>query len=77
MFQEPSLFVSNDSFHVKDHFESLHKNIKVFRHPGIIIPQLWSHHEKSVIIDEKVAFMGGLDICFGRWDIPEHSMVDK
>ncbi len=49
-------------------FKNLHKNFKVLRHPGLIIPQLWSHHEKSVIIDENIAFMGGLDICYGRWD---------
>lgn len=48
----------------------------MLRHPGIIIPQLWSHHEKSVIIDEKVAFMGGLDICYGRWDNWKHSIED-
>lgn len=52
------------------------ENFKVLRHPGLIVPQLWSHHEKCCIIDEKVAFMGGLDICYGRWDNHEHSVVD-
>ena len=28
----------------------------------------WSHHEKLVLIDNEIAFMGGLDLCFGRWD---------
>lgn len=23
-----------------------------------------------------VAFVGGIDLCFGRWDTPEHSLVD-
>ncbi len=44
VFQEPSLFVNNDSYHVFDLFENLHKNFKVIRHPSLIIPQLWSHH---------------------------------
>jgi phospholipase D1/2 len=44
------------------------------RHP--IIPQFWSHHEKSVIIDQAVGFMGGLDICYGRWDNSEHSLTN-
>jgi phospholipase D1/2 len=30
-----------------------------------------------VVIDEKVAFMGGLDICYGRWDDHDHSIIDK
>lgn len=29
---------------------------------------LWSHHEKMVVIDQKIAFVGGIDLCFGRWD---------
>lgn len=28
----------------------------------------WSHHEKLVLIDNRIAYMGGLDLCFGRWD---------
>ena len=69
--------LSNDSFNVWSMFENMSENFKVLRHPGILIPQLWSHHEKSVIIDEKVGFMGGLDICYGRWDTYEHPVYDK
>ena len=51
----------------------MHKNIKVLRHPNyILVPFLWSHHEKMIIIDQKCAFMGGLDLCFGRWDNQKH-----
>ncbi|CAF1548265.1 unnamed protein product, partial [Rotaria sp. Silwood1] len=45
--------------------------IKVIRHPnhnttnGVL---LWSHHEKMVVIDQKIAFVGGIDLCYGRWD---------
>lgn len=28
----------------------------------------WAHHEKLLLVDRKLAFMGGLDLCFGRWD---------
>lgn len=28
------------------------------------------------MIDESVAFAGGVDLCFGRWDTPQHSLVD-
>lgn len=35
-----------------------------------------SHHQKCVIIDQDLAFVGGLDLCFGRWDTPEHELTD-
>ncbi len=33
---------------------------------------MWSHHEKAVIIDQKIAFLGGLDLCYGRYDDSDH-----
>ncbi len=35
-----------------------------------------SHHSKIVIIDDAVAFVGGLDLAKGRWDTPEHRPDD-
>ena len=47
------------------------------RHPAyLLIPFLWSHHEKMVVIDQKTAFMGGLDICYGRMDDSRHLLND-
>jgi len=53
------------------------QNIKVLRHPEHFIDGvfLWSHHEKCVIIDQSVAFTGGIDLCFGRWDDDLHRLV--
>jgi phospholipase D1/2 len=31
-----------------------------------------SHHEKIVVIDDSIAFVGGNDLAKGRWDTPEH-----
>lgn len=31
-----------------------------------------SHHQKFVVVDEKVAFLGGLDLCDHRWDDRRH-----
>ncbi|HEX2197104.1 MAG TPA: hypothetical protein VHG88_00575, partial [Burkholderiales bacterium] len=31
-----------------------------------------SHHQKVVVVDGAVAFVGGLDLTHGRWDTPEH-----
>lgn len=28
----------------------------------------WAHHEKLCLVDGRMAFMGGLDLCYGRWD---------
>lgn len=36
----------------------------------------WAHHEKLCIIDGRIAFMGGIDLCFGRWDTNQHSIAD-
>ncbi|KAJ5690612.1 Phospholipase D/Transphosphatidylase [Penicillium macrosclerotiorum] len=36
----------------------------------------WAHHEKLCLVDGQVAFMGGLDMCFGRWDTNQHSIAD-
>jgi phosphatidylserine/phosphatidylglycerophosphate/cardiolipin synthase-like enzyme len=32
-----------------------------------------SHHQKIVCIDERVAFLGGMDLTQGRWDRPDHA----
>jgi phospholipase D1/2 len=31
-------------------------------------PMFYSHHQKHVVIDNKKAFVGGIDICYGRFD---------
>ncbi|KAH9496560.1 Phospholipase D, partial [Bulinus truncatus] len=55
------------------------ENIKVLRHPDHIPGKgvlLWAHHEKLVIIDQQIAFTGGLDLCYGRWDDEFHKLTD-
>jgi phospholipase D1/2 len=32
-----------------------------------------SHHQKVVVIDDKIAFVGGLDLTRSRWDTSEHA----
>ncbi|KAL2864512.1 putative phospholipase D (PLD) [Aspergillus lucknowensis] len=43
-------------------------------HEGVIL--YWAHHEKLCIVDGAVAFMGGLDLCYGRWDTHHHAISD-
>ena len=75
LFKENPLALPNDSERVKRHMESLDPNILVERHPHDFI-SYWSHHEKIVAIDQKVAFLGGLDLCFGRYDNASHHIFD-
>ena len=51
VFANPPV-VPNDSEYTFDALTSLHSNIKVLRHPETILPGIWSHHEKLVIIDQ-------------------------
>ncbi len=34
------------------------------------------HHQKIVVIDDAVAFCGGIDLSVGRWDTREHAPAD-
>lgn len=71
----------NDSLRTKTHLESLNANIRVIRHPnkyfGGSTAVLWSHHEKTVVVDRNVAFVGGVDLAFQRWDDEDHRVADE
>lgn len=75
VYKEFAASMSNDSEHVKKTLEALSPNIKVLRHPNVII-SLWSHHEKSCVVDRQTVFMGGLDLCWGRWDRSDHPLFN-
>jgi len=53
-----------------------------FTHPRVHLqfdsthPPGASHHQKIVVIDDSLAFAGGMDIAGGRWDSPEHRPDD-
>jgi phospholipase D1/2 len=76
VFKEVTLAVAIDSSHTKDIFNNLHPNIKVTRHPKNKTDLLWSHHEKVVIIDEEIGYVGGIDLCWGRYDTREHKLSE-
>lgn len=67
-----------DSNYAKQRLTSLHPNILVQRSPSHFQTGTfyWAHHEKLCVIDRAIAFMGGLDLCFGRWDTAQHVVVD-
>src|SRR5207248_92909 len=39
-------------------------------------PLAGSHHQKLVVIDDRLAFVGGLDFAARRWDTPGHRPDD-
>ncbi|KAF8610545.1 phospholipase D [Ceratobasidium sp. AG-I] len=67
-----------DSNYTKQTLVNLHPNIMVQRSPSHFSTGTfyWAHHEKMCVIDEAIAFMGGLDACFGRWDTAQHVLID-
>lgn len=67
-----------DSQFTKISMLDLHPNIFVQRSPNQYKKNqfFFAHHEKLCIVDHTIAFVGGIDLCFGRWDTPQHSVVD-
>ncbi|KAI0019261.1 phospholipase D [Xylariomycetidae sp. FL0641] len=67
-----------DSEYTKFSLLNLHDNITVQRSPNQIKKNqfFYAHHEKICIVDHDVAFLGGIDLCFGRWDNPQHPITD-
>ena len=76
IYYECSLALTLNSKYTQDTLEKLHKNIKVTRHPKDKFDLLWSHHEKLVVIDQQIGYVGGLDLCWGRYDFPEHPIYE-
>ena len=62
VYKELSLALPIDSYHTKVALEALHSNIRVQRHPDHLAGGVlyWAHHEKIIVIDQSVAFVGGL-----------------
>mmetsp|Transcript_4943 Transcript_4943/g.9266 ORF Transcript_4943/g.9266 Transcript_4943/m.9266 type:complete len:1030 (+) Transcript_4943:37-3126(+) len=80
VYKEVEFALTMNSLYTKNVLEAEHPNIKVVRHPHRSIRGgefLWSHHEKLVVIDNEYAFMGGLDLCYGRMDTNRHLLIDN
>lgn len=78
LYKEVELALGINSGYSKRTLLHLHPNIKVMRHPDHVSSSvyLWAHHEKIVVIDQSVAFVGGIDLAYGRWDDREHRLTD-
>ncbi|KAI8344256.1 hypothetical protein BC941DRAFT_408165 [Chlamydoabsidia padenii] len=83
VYKEVAMAVPLFSHYTKKHLLSLSSNIYVQRHPSRALDILsnqgtlfYAHHEKICLIDGLVAFIGGLDLCFGRFDTARHRVTD-
>jgi len=80
VYKEVTQTSSLSSKHTKAVLDHLHPNITCMRHPDHIgakdTVEFWSHHEKVVLVDNKYAAIGGIDLCFGRWDTHTHPLAD-
>uniref|UniRef100_A0A8D0CJ97 Phospholipase n=1 Tax=Scleropages formosus TaxID=113540 RepID=A0A8D0CJ97_SCLFO len=79
LYKEVELALGINSEYSKRTLMHLHPNIKVMRHPDHVSSSvyLWAHHEKIVVVDQSVAFVGGIDLAYGRWDDREHRLTDS
>uniref|UniRef100_A0A4W4E020 phospholipase D n=1 Tax=Electrophorus electricus TaxID=8005 RepID=A0A4W4E020_ELEEL len=78
LYKEVEVVLGLNSEYTKRTLTGLHPNIMVMRHPDHVpsAALLWAHHEKSVVIDQSLAFLGGIDLAYGRWDDSQHRLTD-
>ncbi|KAL0944696.1 phospholipase [Colletotrichum truncatum] len=90
VYREVEAALTCNSEHTKHALQALcpegspgYGNIKIMRHPDHNVFEnaadmtfYWAHHEKYIVIDYALAFIGGLDLCFGRWDSHTHPLAD-
>ncbi|KAL2081324.1 hypothetical protein ACEWY4_023177 [Coilia grayii] len=78
LYKEVEVILGLNSDYTKKTLTGLHSNIRVIRHPDHVpsAALLWAHHEKTVVIDQSLAFLGGIDLAYGRWDDSQHRLTD-
>jgi phospholipase D1/2 len=57
--------------------EKLHPYIHVIRDPPSAFG-IYSHHQKTVVIDQQIAYVGGIDLAYNRYeDIDTYTLLDE
>ena len=76
IYKEFSIALTLNSEHTENILTKLNENIKVTRYPSFKEAIWWSDHEKLVIIDNVIGYVGGLDLCWGRYDNNQHPIYE-
>ena len=66
-----------DSKHTVNVFQKLNKNINIKRFPHDSNNMIWTAHEKLVIIDDIIGYVGGHNLCWGSYDTPQHPLYEE
>ena len=77
VFFEWPLTLSTNSRHTLETIKNINKNINIIRYPVDQDTMLWSNHEKIVIIDKLIGYVGGYDLCWGRYDTSIHPIFEE
>ena len=83
LYAEPKILMDLGNDFAKQTLK--HPNITVLLHPHVYdvtrhytsTLRRWTHHEKIVVVDRTISFIGGIDLCFGRWDNHKHELTDN
>ena len=70
-------FVKLNSKYTEDVFRKLNKNINLIRFPKNSKNVLWTNHEKLVIIDDIMGYVGGFNLCWGSYDNIKHPIYEE
>ena len=69
--------LANNSGYAMRTMRNISVNINVQRHRSRFSQNsAWSHHEKIVVVDQSIAFLGGLDLALMRYDDNQHRLTD-
>lgn len=79
IYKEFEMALTINSMFTVEKLSVLHKNIQIVRHPTFLSEGFvyWTHHEKVVVVDQQVGYVGGIDICLGRYDDHDHNLFES
>ena len=71
------IFLKLNSKYTQNIFNKLNKNINLIRFPKNSKNVLWTNHEKLVIIDDIMGYVGGFNLCWGSYDNIKHPIYEE
>ena len=69
--------VVTSSKHLENVIKKLNNpNIRLIRFPNNEKTKIWTTHEKYIIVDKIIGYIGGIDLSWGKYDSPEHRLYE-